>query len=78
MMLSKLIVSSYQMLLEISMWLTLAACAVAGWYLGDGVLAALVGLIAGFVIIVVIFGAFLILGDIRQSVRAIEKVKANS
>ena len=73
-MLSKLVVSSYQMLLEISMWLTLIVCIGLGWQ-GNGFLGALGGLLAGFIIVVVIFGAFLVLSDIRQSVRAIEKSK---
>ncbi|MEE9354444.1 MAG: hypothetical protein V3U75_02535 [Methylococcaceae bacterium] len=73
-MVSKLVVSFYQLLLEISMWLTLIICVYGEWN-ANGFLGLFGGLIAGFIIIVVIFGAFLIIGDIRESVRAIEKSK---
>ena len=71
-MLTKLIVSSYQTLIEISLWLFLIFCLIVGWYMDSGVRGAIVGLVAGFVLAVMLFGAFLTLGDIRQSVRNIE------
>jgi len=74
-MLSKLIVSSYEILIEISLWLFLLISFIAGWSLGDGFFGAIGGLIVGFVFSVMFFGAFLILSDIRTSVRKIEASK---
>ena len=71
-MLSKLIVSSYGMLIEVSLWLFLLIALVSGWKVGGGVLGGVVGLLLGFVFGVMFFGAFLVLSDIRTSVRAIE------
>jgi hypothetical protein len=71
-MLTKLIVSSYQTLIEVSLWVFLLFSLVLGWNVGDGVLGAIVGLVIGFVLAVMLFGAFLTLGDIRQSARNIE------
>ena len=71
-MLSKLIVSSYGMLIEVSLWLFLLIALVAGWKVGDGFMGGIVGLLLGFVFGVMFFGAFLVLSDIRASVRAIE------
>lgn len=71
-MLSKIIVSSFELLVEVSLWLFLLMSVVAGWNFGDGFLGAIGGLIAGFVFAVMIFGAFLVLSDIRSSVRNIE------
>ncbi|MEW8052983.1 MAG: hypothetical protein AB2809_21715 [Candidatus Thiodiazotropha sp.] len=72
-MLSKIIVSSYELLIEISLWLFLLISVIVGWKIGDGLLGAIGGLIMGFVVSVMFFGAFLILSDIRTSVRQIEK-----
>ena len=72
-MLSKLIVSSYLILIEISIWVTLLACTAWGAQSAESaIIGGIVGLIGGFVFVSVFFGAFLILGDIRKSVRAIE------
>lgn len=73
-MLSKIIVSSYLVLLEISIWLLLIGSIGAGWY-WDGVVGSIIGLVLGFIVAVTIFGSFLILGDIRNAIRAIEKHK---
>ncbi|MES9834217.1 MAG: hypothetical protein ABW139_18420 [Candidatus Thiodiazotropha sp. DIVDIV] len=72
-MLSKIIVSSYEVLIEISLWLFLLISVISGWKMGDGFFGAIGGLIIGFVISVMFFGAFLILSDIRSSVLQIEK-----
>lgn len=71
-MLSKLIVSSYAMLLEISIWLILVGSLIGGWS-AKGFGGAIGAFVATFIFCVVVFGAFLILSDIRQSVRAIEE-----
>lgn len=70
-MLSKIIVSSYALLLEISMWVILLVAFVAGWQAG-GLGGALGALLVAFVFCVVVFGAFLTLVDIRQAVRSLE------
>ena len=76
-MLTKMIVSSYEVLIEITLWLFLLICLVAGWKIGDGFIGGIGGLIVGFAFAVMFFGAFLVLHDIRKSVRAIES-KHNS
>ena len=70
-MLSKIIVSSYSIFLEIAIWLTLIGGFIGGWA-AHGFFTAIGGLIASFVFCVVVFGAFLTLIDIQKSVRAIE------
>jgi hypothetical protein len=70
-MLSRIIVQSYQLLLEISMWVVLLGCFIAGWVF-LGFLGAILGLIIGFIYCVMFFGAFLTLADIQKSVRAME------
>lgn len=74
-MLSKLIVSSYQMLIEISIWLFLLMALIGGW-MAKGFMGGVAGLLIGFVFAVMFFGAFLVLSDIRKSVRAIEERRA--
>lgn len=74
-MLSKIIVSSYQMLLEIAIWLTLLGGFISGWAM-HGFFAAIAGLIVAFIFCVAVFGAFLTLADIQKSVRAIEQKKS--
>lgn len=71
-MLSKVIVSSYSMLLEVAIWLILLGGLVGGWAEG-GVAAAIGGLIVSFIVSVVFFGAFLALVDIQKSVREIKE-----
>ncbi|HEB87058.1 MAG TPA: hypothetical protein ENI68_08605 [Gammaproteobacteria bacterium] len=81
-MLSKIIVSSYAVFIEISLWLSLLLFVIGGWNFsnpmtgeGGGFMGAIIGLIIWFVIAVVFFGAFLILEDIRISVKRIEEAK---
>ena len=62
-MISKLIVSSYGVLIEIALWLSLLAGLVIGWNIAE-VIGAIIGVIAIFVLGVVFFGGFLILEDI--------------
>jgi len=71
-MLSKMIVSSYEMLIEISLWLFLLIALIGGW-MAKGFIGAIIGSLLGFVFAVMFFGAFLVLSDIRKSVRAIEE-----
>lgn len=70
-MLSRIIVASYKMLLEISMWIILIGSFIGGWAM-RGFGGAIVALIVAFVFCVVVFGGFLVLVDIQTSVREIE------
>lgn len=70
-MLRNFIVTAYQTLLEIGIWLWLLTSLIAGWKF-YGFKGGLGGLLVGVVTAVLLFGAFLILGDIRDSVRRIE------
>lgn len=71
-MLSKMIVSSYEILIEVCLWLFLLIALVGGW-MANGFLGGIAGLLVGFVFAVMFFGAFLVLSDIRKSVRIIEE-----
>ncbi len=73
-MLSKIIVSAYATLIEVSLWLLLLVALVAGWGFG-GFLGAIGGLIVATIFGAMVAGAFLVLEDIRKSVKAIEKSK---
>lgn len=74
-MLSKLILSSYRTLLEISMWVILVGGFIGGWF-AHGFIGAIVSLVVAFIFCVVSFGAFFVLMDIQASVAAIRKAKA--
>ena len=81
-MLTKIIVSSYEKLVEVTLWLFLIGCVGGGAFLGSlqehAVYGGIAGLVLGFILAVLLFGAFLILGDIRTSVRKIESRQASS
>lgn len=70
-MLSKIIVTWYSVLIEVALWLFLVTCLVVGWNYGEGFKGAMIGLITGFLVAVMVFGAFLVLIDIRKAVREI-------
>lgn len=74
-MLSKIIVSSYPMFLEIAIWLTLICGLIGGWIAG-GFFAGIGGLIAAFIFSVVVYGGFLVIVDIQKSVRSIDAKKS--
>ncbi len=81
-MLSKIIVSSYSVFIEISLWLSLFLLVIGGWNFsnpmtgqGGGFMGAIIGLVIWFVVAIIFFGAFLILEDIRKSVKRIEEEK---
>jgi hypothetical protein len=76
-MLSRIIVSSYAVLLEIAMWIILLVAFIGGWS-ASGFFVGLGALIGAFVFCVVVFGAFLTLVDIRQAVRAIQEKQKSS
>jgi len=76
-MLSKFVVGVYKVLLEIGLWLLLIAGFIGGWQT-DGLLTALLGLIGAAIFGAVFFGAFLVLNDIRDRVKAIEERSTSS
>ena len=71
-MLSKLIVNSYEMLIEIALWLFLVSSLVGGWSMG-GFITGIGALIGAFIFCVLFGGAFLLLADIRKRVKSIEE-----
>lgn len=73
-MLSKFIVETYGLLIEVSLWLLLAVAIIGGWQSG-GFFGAIMGLIGAFIFGAMFIGAFLILEDIRKTVKAIEQKK---
>ncbi|MDE2148771.1 MAG: hypothetical protein KGJ55_02815 [Gammaproteobacteria bacterium] len=73
-MLSRIIVSSYGLFLEIAIWLILIGSLIGGWKL-HGFFAGIGALIAAFIFCVVIFGALLVLVDIQRSVKALKDAK---
>jgi len=81
-MLTKIIVSSYDKLVEVTLWLFLIGSVIGGSVLGNlqdhAVYGGIGGLVVGFIFAVLVFGAFLILGDIRNAVRKIEAQQSAS
>ncbi len=73
-MLSKIIVGAYATLIEISLWLLLLVALIGGWQTG-GFMGAIGSLIGAFIFGAMFMGAFLVLEDIRKSVKAIESKK---
>jgi hypothetical protein len=71
-MLTRFIVSSYALLIEVSLWIFLLGSLIAGWSFGK-FMGAVLGLIVGGVVAIMFFGAFLVLEDIRKSIRTIEQ-----
>ena len=85
-MLSRLIASTYAGFLELSLWVSLLLSAIGGWIapvnLFTGERAGLVGVAIGVVVwlfvAVVFFGVFLILEEIRRTVKKIEAAQTRS
>ena len=71
-MLSKFIVEFYGMLVEIFLWILMVIGLVAGWQAG-GFFGAIGGLIISFISMTILIGAFLILDDIRNNLKAINQ-----
>jgi len=67
-MLSRLIISSFETLIEVALWVLLLV-GVLGGYNTYGVGGAVLGLIAWFLLSVVIFGVVLVLTDIHRHVQ---------
>ncbi len=71
-MLSKLVIRLYSALLEIGLWMFLLFGLIGGWNAG-GFLGAIGGVIVSAITGAIIFGAFLVIDDIRKKVNAIEQ-----
>ncbi len=75
-MLSKLIVNSYKVLIEIALWCSLVLTLGMG-IVTAGVIGLLIGGVAWLIFSALLFGAFLILIDIRDRVKSIETQQYN-
>ena len=76
-MLTKLIVSSYEMFIEIALWLLFVGAFIGGWT-ANGFLTGVGALIGAFIFAVLFGGAFIILNDIRKKVTLIEGKVGNN
>jgi len=70
--LSKIIVKMYAVIIEVALWLVALVALVGGWQ-ANGFIGAIGALIGATIFAAVLFGAFLVLEDIRTRVRAIEQ-----
>lgn len=70
-MLSKMVVKLYSGLLEVGLWLMLLIGLVGGYQSG-GFFGAIIGVVVAAIFGAIIFGAFLVLDDIRKRVNEIE------
>ena len=71
-MLRKLLIDSYTVLVELALWLMFIVALVAGYQVGGGI-GAIIGLIIAFLFSVLIIAPFLLIADIREIVKRIEK-----
>lgn len=79
MFLSKALVDSHGLLVEIGLWLLFVIAAISGWsagsFVGGGDLfGSIVSLIGAFMIVVLFVAPALILFDLRNPVKAIEEI----
>ena len=69
-MLTRFIMNSYKAFTEIVLWLLLLLCVIGGGIIGQGFFGTLLGAVLGFagwlIIAVMVFGAILMILDIRQ------------
>ncbi len=73
-MLTKIIVDSFAMLIEVSLWAILLIGFIGGWT-AIGFWGAIFGLIVAFVFEITLFGGLLVLEDIRKTLKRIEEQK---
>lgn len=71
MLLSNIVVNIYVVILEIGLWFFLLIGLIGGWAY-HGFLGAVFGLVLAAIFGAVFLGAFLVLADIRNRVKAIE------
>ncbi len=69
-MLTKLVANSFEFLLELAMWITLAIGALQGYAVGRE-LGLIIGLLAAMVPVVAVFGTLSLLLEIRKDVKKI-------
>ena len=69
-MLTRFVASSFETLIEVAMWLVLLIGAIQGYALGQGsLIGALVGVVFALIFDVVVFGALVVLLDIRNELK---------
>ena len=74
-MLSRFLIVSYDVLVEVALWLFFIAFAIAGLQAG-GAMGLLGGLLAAFLISVFLVAPFMMISDLRKTVARIEKQKS--
>lgn len=74
-MISKFLVNSYELLVEIALWGYFLCSAILGLY-ANGFLGLIFALLASFVVAILFVAPFLLIGDIRARVKHIEEIKA--
>lgn len=71
-MLTKIVVKLYAVILEVGLWLILLVGLVGGWQ-ANGFFGGVLGVIFSAILGAVFFGAFLVLEDIRATVKEIKE-----
>lgn len=67
-MLTKIVVKLYAVILELGLWLMLLTGLIGGWQT-QGLIGAILGVIVAAIFGAVFFGAFLVLEDIRATIK---------
>lgn len=75
-MLRNFIVNVFENSIEVILWLLLILCVIGGWA-SNGILGAIVLLIAGVIFEIVFFGALLVIFDIRSNLAKIREEVQN-
>ena len=75
-MLKKLVIESYNVLIEVALWL-LIVVALFGGYGIYGVMGAVGGLIGAFLFMIIFIAPFIVIVDIRNIVKRIEQAKTD-
>lgn len=75
-MLRNFIVNVFENSIEVILWLLLILCVIGGWA-SNGILGAIILLIAGVIFEIVFFGALLVIFDIRSNLAKIREEVQN-
>jgi len=74
-MLTRIIVSYYSMLVEISIWVVLFGSLISFWKMTGSFFGAIIGSAVIFALLAVNIGGFLMIDDIRKTLNRLEKQK---